>query len=53
MKRSPRRVRFFLREITGKALASGNTAGAAFRRAVSDPCTSLAAVASGDADMPP
>jgi hypothetical protein len=46
-------VRFFLREITEKALARGNTAMVAPGTAVSDLRTSLAAVASGDAELPP
>ena len=46
-------VRFFLREITEKALASSNTAMAALSIALSDPHASLAAVASGDADPSP
>ena len=44
---------FFLREIAEKALASSNAVVMGISPALSDPCTSLAAVTSGDADLRP
>jgi len=46
-------VCFFLREIAEKALASSNVAIAGLRTVLSDPCTSLATLASRDGDRPP